>query len=111
MSGGENGAGNIANLEPGMELYSVATGRLALLSRRSRQAAKLMGDQDGFTGYNIVPDGRMLWFYATEADAKRARNVAESQGVQCGRNICRFVVAPDGVPEFDSQWARERGMR
>lgn len=99
-----------AKLEPGTELYSVATGQLSLLRKRSRDAAKLMGEQDGFVTAHIVEDGRMMWFYATEADAKRARNVAESQGVQCGRNVCRFEVGADGVPEFDSQWARERGM-
>ena len=92
-------------LEPGTELYSVATGRLSLLRKRSRDAARLMGEQDGFVAVHIVEDGRMMWFYATEADAKRARNVAAPINAQrfglstpCTRTgACMDCKSPDTI--------------
>lgn len=87
-------------LQPGCELWSVTTGRLKLLRKSSRDAAKFMGDREGFVCVNITPDGRMIWFFESENAAKIARNEAEAIGIVCGSNICRFVVAADGVPEF-----------
>ena len=72
------------------ELYSVATGQVNILMKRSRQAAEFMTKQKGFVAIHIVPDGRMLWLYETENAAKAARNKAQSKGIECGKNICRF---------------------
>lgn len=87
-------------LHPGCELWSVATGKLNMLRKASRDAVKFMGDREGFVCVNITPDGRMIWFFESENAAKIARNEAEAIGIVCGSNICRFVVAADGVPEF-----------
>ena len=92
-------------------LYSVATGRLSLFRKASREACRFMGEREGFKGVHVHPEtGSLLWFFDSENAAKVARNEAEAQGIECGRNICKWNVAADGVPEFDSDWARERGM-
>lgn len=101
----------MSELKPGTELYSVATGMVDVLKHKSRKAAKFMGDQDGFVAVHPVYDrSACLWFYATEADAIRARNMANTQGIVCGKNISRFIVAEDGVPEHDDEWAKAHGM-
>lgn len=96
---------------PGDELFSVVTGMPSLFRRRSRRAMDYMATLDGLRGVHIDPSGRgTVWFFATENDAKRGRNMARSKGIQCGDNICRWVVAADGVPELDEQWARDHVM-
>lgn len=98
-------------VEPGAELFSVATGRLSIWRKRSRQAVDFMGALDGLVAVHQVADGRLLWLFATENDAKRGRNDAQAAGIECGRNICRWTVAADGVPEFDAEWALAHGMK
>lgn len=86
--------------KPGERLFSVATGNLAPWIKASREAAELMGEQDGFVGIApMYPDGT-LFFYASRPEAIRARNVARAKGIECGDNICVFKVGPDGVPEM-----------
>ena len=104
-----------AELKPGQELYSVATGRLNPLLKASRTAVEYMSNLQGFVGVYADPEhGYLIWLFDTENHAKVARNLAESHGIQCGTNICRFVVAADGVPEMDEVWldtdGRERGL-
>ena len=84
----------------GERLFSVATGNLAPWMKASREAAELMEGQDGFVGVApMYPDGT-LFFYASRAEAVRARNVARAKGIECGDNICVFKVGLDGVPEM-----------
>ena len=73
------------------ELYSVATGAVNPLMKRSRAAVKLMKKQKGFYALHVAPDGRVLWLYDSENHAKAARNIASAEGVQCGINIVRFM--------------------
>ena len=72
-------------------LWSVATGNINPFMRRSRKAIKYMMDQKGFVAVHPTPDNSgTLWLYDSENNAKGARNMARTQGIECGRNICRF---------------------
>lgn len=75
----------------GEVLYSVATGVVNNLKKASREAVKVMCMQEGFKASHIVNGVGTLWFYDSENNAKGARNVARSFGIQCGDNICKFV--------------------
>jgi len=104
-----------AQLKPGQELYTVATGRLDPFRKASRTAVEYMSNLAGFVAVHAEPKhGRLIWCYDSHNNAKVARNLAESHGIQCGANICRLVVSGDGVPELDEVWmdtdGRERGL-
>ena len=101
-----------AQLKAGQELYSVATGRLNPFLKASRTAVEYMSNLQGFVAVHVEPKhGRLTWFFDSENNAKVARNLAESHGIQCGTNVCRFVVATDGVPEMDEVWLDTDGRR
>ena len=98
--------------KPGQELYSVATGNLNFFIKASRGAVKYMNGLEGFMGVHIaLNNADTLWMFDTLNHAKEARNLAQAQGIQCGTNICRFVVAADGVPVADEEWVRTNGER
>lgn len=98
-------------LQPGQEVFAFTTGRLDPFQKGARDAFEFMTELDGLVGIHTEPrSGNLLWFFDTENHAKQGRNLAEAKGIQCGTNICRFVVAEDGVPTFDEDWAREHGM-
>lgn len=86
--------------------YALPTGRIDILRKASRKAAKFMSKQKGFVGVHPT-DGYTLWFYETLNDAKGARNLGEAEGIQFGYNISRFKVGADGVPEFDEEWMKK----
>lgn len=89
-------------LEPGTKLYALATGRISVFRKASREAASLVSKQPGFVA--VYPDAEhsaTLWYFDSENAAKRARNVCQAQGIQFGANVSRWIVAADGVPEFD----------
>lgn len=73
-----------------MKGYTVATGQVDPLRSKSRKAARFMAKQEGFIGAHIAPPFGVLWVYKTEADAIRARNLAETEGIKCGTNICEI---------------------
>lgn len=101
-----------AQLKAGQELYTVATGRLDPFRKASRTAVEYMSSLEGFVAVHAEPKhGRLIWFFDTENNAKVARNLAESHGIQCGTNIARFVVGSDGVPEMDEVWMDTNGRR
>jgi len=77
--------------QEGEEMYSVATGVVNNLRKASREAVKVMCTQEGFVATHNVSGYGTLWFYDSENNAKGARNVARSFGIQCGDNICKFV--------------------
>ena len=92
-------------LEPGRELWAVASGQLKPWRRASRDAVKYMGGLDGFVGVHIIPgDGRTLWYFDTLNNAKGARNLMRAKGIPVGVNISRWIVGADGVPEIDPDW-------
>jgi len=99
----------MANFEVGQELYAFSTGAVMIFNKKSRKAVELIGKQDGFVGVN--PMGRCtLWFFDSENNAKKCRNVIRLSGIEYGKNISKFVVSKDGIPTFDSQYAKENGM-
>lgn len=88
-------------------IYSVASGRISPWRRRSREALDLISKQDGFEGLHVMPDLRTLFFFDTRQNAIRAKNVMDSKGIPTGKNVCRFKVGDDGVPEFDEPEAEK----
>lgn len=106
--------GEFMHYEPGTALYSIAAGEVKPWLRKSRKAVDIISKQDGFMGVNLqwVPThGNVsLWFFETEQDAIRARNMGKAYGIEFGSNVSRWVVASDGVPEFDSEWAKRKGQ-
>ena len=72
-------------------LWSVATGNVNPIMKRSREAVKYIQTLDGFVAVHPTPDGRgTLWLFDSENNAKGARNLLRAKGVKCGSNICRF---------------------
>lgn len=90
-------------------LWSVAVGNLPLAPWKLNKVVKRLQELDGFEGVHILPRGTLL-FFESENAAKVGRNEIEAMGNGVGRNICRWVVAADGVPEFDTEWAKAHGM-
>lgn len=85
-------------------LFSVATGNVDPTYKESREAAKFIGNLEGFKAVHPAPDGRgTLWFFDSLNNAKRGRNRMRSEGIECGRNIGRFKWGKDGILEFDSE--------
>ena len=79
-----------------MKAYSVAVGNINPLQKASRDAVKFISKLKGFVGfYPHYPDGT-LCFFKTENDAKRARNMMESEGIQTGHNICEMEIGGKG---------------
>lgn len=78
-----------------VELWTVAVGNLPLipwLNKGTREALKLIKEQEGFVGiYPNYPQGNLLLF-DSENNAKGARNILRFRGVQCGTNICKVLV-------------------
>lgn len=71
-------------------MYSVATGKINLLSKASRDAVEFMKKQEGFCALQMPDPWHTLFLYDSMNHAKGARNLATKEGIQCGRNICRF---------------------
>lgn len=86
-------------------LHAIASGEVNLWMKASMDAVKYISGLDGFEGVHLAyyPEkGNVsLWFFATENDAKRARNLMLAKGIACGDRISRWNVGDDGVPEFD----------
>ena len=73
--------------------WTVSTGNVSIIKRKSRQAARYMAKQEGFLGIYIAPDGMgTLWLYDSENHAKAAKNMAATKGIQTGFNICQVFV-------------------
>lgn len=85
-------------LEPGTELFSIATGRIDIMRKDSRKASEFISKQEGFLAVNPLPE-YTLWFFDSLNHAKAARNMMKAKGVQTGDNICKFIISADGIPE------------
>ena len=72
------------------QIYSVATGIINPFLEESRMAVDFMSNCKGFTALHNVEEGYTLWLYDSYENAKRAKNLAQSQGISCGMNIGRF---------------------
>lgn len=84
-------------LDPGTELFSVATGRVDIMRRESRRASVYISKLEGFLAVYPTPN-HTLWFFDTVNHAKAARNMIRAKGAETGDNICRFIVGEDGIP-------------
>ena len=73
-----------------MKGYTVATGNVNPLMKRSRQAAKFIQKQEGLVGVHPCPPHGTLWIFKTRADAIRAKNLMEAEGILTGTNICEI---------------------
>ena len=71
-------------------VYSVSTGVINPLKRKSRQAVDFLTKQEGFFAIHLAGDLGTLFLYETENDAKGVRNMAREKGILCGKNICKF---------------------
>lgn len=87
-----------ATIKPGMNLYSIATGRIDPRRKDSRDAVDLIASQPGFLAIHPSEKGT-LWFFDSLNNAKLARNVLKSEGAEVGNNICRFEVDENGIPD------------
>lgn len=85
-------------LEPGTELFSIATGRIDIMRKGSRAASEFICKQEGFLAVFPSPE-HTLWFFDSVNHAKAARNMIKAKGAQTGDNICKFIVSADGIPE------------
>lgn len=74
-----------------IKCYAFGTGRTSLIHKASREASKYIAEQDGFVGVHIIQNGRQVWIFKTENDAKRARNNATAKGIKCGNVTEVFV--------------------
>lgn len=98
-------------LEEGKEMYSVATGRIVIWKKASRDAVRFIQKQKGFVAIAPVDYyGGNLWLFDSLNNAKRARNMMKLKGIGTGNNICRFTYE-DGKLVFDEEYARGEGMR
>lgn len=79
-----------------MKGYTVATAIVNPLMKRSRQAVKFIEKQDGLLGVHPTARGT-LWIFDSKANAIRAKNVLESEGIKTGDNIVEIEFdMPDG---------------
>ena len=85
-------------LDPGTELFSIATGRIDIMRKDSRKASEFISKQEGFLAVNPLPE-YTLWFFDSLNHAKAARNMMKAKGVQTGDNICKLIISADGIPE------------
>lgn len=75
-----------------IKAYTVATGNVNPLMKKSRQAAKFISKLDGFLGMIPMYPHGTLWAFKTEADAIRARNQMDAEGILTGNNICEVLI-------------------
>ena len=93
-------------------LWSVATGNVNPFMKKSREAVKYIQTLEGFVAVHPTPENRgTLWMFDSENNAKGARNLMRSKGIQCGNNICRF--SWDGGSEmiFDDENYKQKEAR
>jgi len=71
-------------------IYSVVTGIINPFLEESRMAVDFLTNCKGFIALNNIEEGYSVWFYDSYENARKARNLAGAQGIQCGKNIGRF---------------------
>lgn len=73
--------------------YTVAVGKIPLIkTRKTREALKLIKEQEGFLGLYPYPSRGTLLLFDTENNAKGARNVLRFHGVEVGDNIVKVII-------------------
>lgn len=75
-----------------MKAYTVAVGNFNPLKKRSRKAVEFIKTLDGLIGVHpCYPRGTLILF-DSENNAKIAKNLMESKGIQTGTYICECEV-------------------
>lgn len=90
-------------------IYSVTTGMIDPFEPESRYILDFMFSCKGFIAIHNTPDfAYSLWMYDTEENAKKARNLANSQGIDCGPHIGRFKWdgKEDCAADMDDEWIK-----
>ena len=79
--------------------YAFAVGNFEPFNKKSRAAMRIINKQEGRIGVSPqYPRGTVLLF-ATENDAKIARNRLDFEGIRTGSNICECFVEKKYVPK------------
>ena len=88
-------------------IFSIATGYINVLDKRSRQVRDDLIACEGFIGQYQDKSGLgILWFYDSENNAKGARNIITSKGAHVGYNIVKFDRYGESWTP-DVKWAEE----
>lgn len=82
-------------------VYLFATGMVNPFLKKSRKAVEIITSQEGFMAIHPAAPHGMLWVFDSLNNAKGARNVAESKGIKCGRNIMRGWIDGDTLEVED----------
>ena len=69
------------------QVYLFATGMVNPFIKASREASEFITSQTGFVAVHPHAPHGVLWVFDSLNNAKSARNMAESKGILCGRNI------------------------
>ena len=95
-------------LETGRKIYSVTIGNLPLRKKKALKIAEFVKSLDGFVGVcPYYPYGTLV-FFDTLNDAKIGKNTLNAELHPVGKNIMRFIIAKDGVPEEDVEWTKKQ---
>ncbi len=72
----------------GKVVYAVATGRIRLYMKASREAAMFITGLEGFLA--VFPfDKGTLWLFDSKNNAKMARNMMATRGIRFGKHISK----------------------
>ena len=104
---------DITSMEPDeLKAWAVATGNLPRwydapwVKRGARRALRFIADQPGFLAFCPSPPCGTLCIFATENDAKRARNSMEAAGVPTGQRISECYVPRDEAERMKAKTAK-----
>ena len=81
-----------------VKCWTVAIGQMpSMFARRkvkksAKEAIAYISEQEGFIGFHPVFGRGTLCMFATENDAKRARNMMRYKGIECGHNIFEIFI-------------------
>lgn len=82
-----------------MSVWSVATGRVNLFNKASREAAKYITTLKGFVAVHPhLPDG-IMWLFDTKENAHMAKAQMEDKGIHTGTNICEVFIDKNYLKE------------
>lgn len=82
-------------------IYTFAVGNLPMRNRRKLyQTVEYFKLQPGFIGLHPHPPRGTLLVFDTLNNAKRARNIFEDNGIQCGNYIMRGTLTDDNLNLF-----------
>lgn len=75
--------------------WTVAVGNFPFppfMPKNTKKAIEYISRLDGFVGFHFCYPNGTLCLFESENDAKIARNLMKSKGIQTGKNICEVFV-------------------